>query len=760
MHTTSRILVAVALLALPICGCSKQPTTPAPVVPAAPANSVPAPSAPAVEVKQDAAVNEPWEPAVDPARVPTRVQEEITVDDVGNAKFSATLQFSPAEYQTFKRMMSRPYIEAGALKWQAPRIQSALRYLDLEEANVVLENVGGTFEDDGLHLQAREIGWARHRDGRWVYNLSQNTQSEHRITSKAYQDGVPTIMIVGFAGKDAARQVVSRIQIQLPRGAHDIRIENRPNQLVYQLPAPASAAAGTGRAAVTIQAKPHIMAVLSKLYGDRKFQKLWIARALFRNNSNEILTDYRVRFRLAGFSEWSRWETSDRVLPGQTVVDAFYPAIDAIKVRELHGQTPVDVHVEYSYVRTDGKTVSDSTAERTKILGINEGVFSDLEQDKEGTWFEAYKDAPLVLGSFTSAKDPVMQDVVGMLSKTTSGAATAASDRAAIAFMKALYNLMRVNISYETTPGDIIDGLRHQHLKYGRDVLRTKSGTCVNTSIFYASVLEAAGLDACIWVVPGHAFAGAKMPESGKFVVVETTGCGGGTLESSLPFDKAMEAAQKTAAKWATVGLILEVNIRQLRRRGVEPPELVALGKNPLEEWKIKPPAEGPATERPAAEAPPPVRTGEKTAANFFKEGNELAKAKKWPEAQAAFTFAIARDKVNPEYYNSRALVYLELGDVARSDKKEEDALAYYGKAASDLATLLKIDPTFARAYNNAGVIFNRLGEDRKAIDYYTKAIALDPGNPATYRNRGKTWEKLGEKAKAQADFRAAAALD
>src|SRR5262249_23233082 len=160
------------------------------------------------------------------------------------------------------------------------------------------------------------------------------------------------------------------------RGAHDIAIVDRPTQLVYRAPAPNTSVAN-GRASLQVQTKPHIMSALAKLHGDRKFHKLWVARAVFRNQSAETLKDYPVRFRLAGYSDGSRWETTDVVLPVQTVVEPFYPAIDPARVASLHGQTPVDVQVEYSYVKPDGKTVSDSTGERTRILGINEGVFSD-----------------------------------------------------------------------------------------------------------------------------------------------------------------------------------------------------------------------------------------------------------------------------------------------------------------------------------------------------------------------------------------------
>ena len=50
--------------------------------------------------------------------------------------------------------------------------------------------------------------------------------------------------------------------------------------------------------------------------------------------------------------------------------------------------------------------------------------------------------------------------MVGLISRATKGAGASLSDKHALTFLRALYDLMRVNIAYETTPGDIIDGLR------------------------------------------------------------------------------------------------------------------------------------------------------------------------------------------------------------------------------------------------------------------------------------------------------------
>jgi tetratricopeptide (TPR) repeat protein len=387
---------------------------------------------------------------------------------------------------------------------------------------------------------------------------------------------------------------------------------------------------------------------------------------------------------------------------------------------------------------------------------MNEGVYSDIEVDRDSSWYEMFKDAPLVLASFVSANDPVILDVVGRLGHATGGVATTRTDQEALTFLRALYDLMRANIKYETTPGDRIDGLLHQHLKYGRDVLRTKSGTCVNTAIFYASVVEAAGLDAFIFVIKNHAFAGVRLPESGKLVPVETTDA---TQGNGLPFKVAVESAMKAHAEATALGLILPIDIHAQRQRGVTPPELPDVGKNPLKEWGIVTAGrDGPSA--PGAWPAPEPGSAEKTAAEFFQEGKEHAEKKRWADAASCYTKAIERDGMKSDYYSSRANALSNLADNARKSGDNDTSRLWLDKALADVVQAVKLDPDNSKAWNNAGVVANRLGEHRQAIKYYTRAIQVKPNDALAYRNRGITYRKLGDEARARADLERAKKLE
>ena len=63
-------------------------------------------------------------------------------------------------------------------------------------------------------------------------------------------------------------------------------------------------------------------------------------------------------------------------------------------------------------------------------------------------------------------------------------------------------------------------------------------------------------------------------------------------------------------------------------------------------------------------------------------------------------------------------------------------------------------------AYNNRGNRYSDLGEKKKAIEDYNRAIELNPESAMVYNNRGICYKKLGETQKAKKDFQKAAELD
>jgi hypothetical protein len=507
------------------------------------------------------------------------------VEPGGNGKAAMEFRYPPAIHAALRsRLCQRGMIPP--LPSARPTAATLVRYFNFDPGSVVLEDVKGEYGDETIRFQARELGLARVKGGKWTIALSTGTPL--RLISKE-RSRIVTL----YAARDiGGLQTVETAVVRLPAGARQIEVTEKPNELRYLLPEPKPGRGTTGRANLSLKTKEHLLGALYKLYGDPRFSGMWAARSVFHNGTGEVLSNYRVRFRLAGFSEWSGWKRTEKVYPGQTVVDPFKPLIDAARVQALTSATPVDVVVEYEYTGPDGKIVRDSDTERTKVLGMNEGVFSEVPLSDDSVWVEAFKDAPQVLGSFVAPKDPVIRETASLVSRSIGGRGAALSDEDAKKFLEGLYNLMRHNIAYETTAGNLIDGRLHQVLKYGRDVLRSRSGTCVNTSILFASVAEAAGLDAFIVVVPGHAYAGVVLPKSRKPFFVETTGCGDGKGgPRGLSYAQACDLGAREFERDQKRGLMMFVNLKLLRGLGVTAPELPQPAGDGLKEWGIRVPA-------------------------------------------------------------------------------------------------------------------------------------------------------------------------
>lgn len=110
----------------------------------------------------------------------------------------------------------------------------------------------------------------------------------------------------------------------------------------------------------------------------------------------------------------------------------------------------------------------------------------------------------------------------------------------------------------------------------------------------------------------------------------------------------------------------------------------------------------------------------------------------------------LARGLTAVEWYQKAAyLIWNE-----RELVEPELALAYLDKA-------IDLDPYFANAYSDRGAVyFNHLGQDRRAIENFDKAIRLDPNDGIYYYNRGIAYERLGKYKKAIKDLKKAIQLN
>jgi tetratricopeptide (TPR) repeat protein len=96
-----------------------------------------------------------------------------------------------------------------------------------------------------------------------------------------------------------------------------------------------------------------------------------------------------------------------------------------------------------------------------------------------------------------------------------------------------------------------------------------------------------------------------------------------------------------------------------------------------------------------------------------------------------------------------KAEEFFEQGKKFSSVENFDQAIDNYSKA-------IKINPKFAKAYNNRGTAYILKKQYDLAIADFTKAIELDPKNGKAYHNRAIVYSYQGETDKARQDLQKA----
>jgi tetratricopeptide (TPR) repeat protein len=99
-----------------------------------------------------------------------------------------------------------------------------------------------------------------------------------------------------------------------------------------------------------------------------------------------------------------------------------------------------------------------------------------------------------------------------------------------------------------------------------------------------------------------------------------------------------------------------------------------------------------------------------------------------------------------------KAEEFFEQGKKYNSVEKADQAIENYSKA-------IKINPKFAKAYNNRGIAYIWKKQYDLAIADLSKAIELDPKNGKAYNNRAVVYSYQGEADKARQDLQKAQSL-
>lgn len=133
-------------------------------------------------------------------------------------------------------------------------------------------------------------------------------------------------------------------------------------------------------------------------------------------------------------------------------------------------------------------------------------------------------------------------------------------------------------------------------------------------------------------------------------------------------------------------------------------------------------------------------------ATDWFRKGYEAHLRKEYDSALGHYNQALKLDPAYAAAYLNRGVVYYERQQ--------------YPQALADYTQALKYDPKLLQAYNNRGVVYKQLKQHDKALADYALALKLNPKYAKTYNNRGTVYSELKQYDKALADYNQALKLD
>ncbi|WP_456394268.1 cysteine protease [Thermococcus sp.] len=335
---------------------------------------------------------------------------------------------------------------------------------------------------------------------------------------------------------------------------------------------------GKGRLEYKVYAREQIISGAYKVYGNPKLG-FWVAKVVLHNSGNGAIENIKITYSIDNYAPGTE-KSYPLLVPNGTIVDLYYPILSS-EVTKLTAATPSNLRIKITY-EVDGKTREETITKSLSILGVNDFVFSFLRpEESTGSFYDTFSNAPL-LAAWVTPSDPVVREFADMGNKLAGGAGASLSDDEAIKSLSGMWALAVMNgFSYKTEGEGYWTGKFAEHIMFPRDVIRDKSGTCIDLAIWFASLAMSQGLKAYIVLIPGHAFPLIQLP-SGTVIPVEAT-----AINSGVSFQEAVKIGVEKSWQKAMSGPHVIVDIAEEHSKGIVPPELPQLPADILGKWGI-----------------------------------------------------------------------------------------------------------------------------------------------------------------------------
>jgi hypothetical protein len=277
-----------------------------------------------------------------------------------------------------------------------------------------------------------------------------------------------------------------------------------------------SGGGGEAKLDVQLHTREELLTAAYKAYGDDQ-QNLWAAKTFIKNVGDTPVNDFRIDYKIEGYCDWTSAEVYPTILPGETVRDYCWPNLDDAKMKEITSKTPVELTVRYSYEGLD-QPVQDQ--EKIYLLGRNDFVFTELEEEDILTFTDAFDNYPMV-AAFVTPNEEYVKTVANTIA---GGLETGMNDEDVYAaFIRCFDGMRALGVKYIQEPTSYWSDRAAQYVQYPAETLSRTSGTCLDLAICMAALMEAVGIKSYVALIPGHAIPIIELPNSGEWYAIEST---------------------------------------------------------------------------------------------------------------------------------------------------------------------------------------------------------------------------------------------
>jgi hypothetical protein len=330
---------------------------------------------------------------------------------------------------------------------------------------------------------------------------------------------------------------------------------------------------------IEITKPPVIMPCIYKVYAnnDALLGKYSLFKVAIKNTSSVAAKNVEVNYSVTNYIDNALAEKIPLIQPGQTVVVNCYPNFpEKIAEKTTESKETVKITIKGVNIKTKEESFS------LPVKGRNDFMYNFMPADEIRTGGDYFENMPLI-SCLVTPNDPVIKYLNQQIQqKVLRGDLTNTNSEAeGIRFLKGIYNTTLLSdMVYGGTSGvpEKISDVNSivQNIRLPREVITGRAGLCIELSLLYASIMAAAGMDAIVYLVPGHAYPGFRM--NGNVYAIESTAIGGegigGRQSDEVAFQMGMKKLKEDYPNFGVDGRYQAVVINDAVKQGAIPMEL------------------------------------------------------------------------------------------------------------------------------------------------------------------------------------------